>query len=423
MTTRNRLPVLLALAALAGSDPAAAARVGRLVGKVVGPDGKPLGGVTVTTTTKSDPAFEEIATTDARGLFMVDIEKQGALYTYKLEKAGYVTAVVNETWNVLGTLRREFALMAGGARAPEEPLAAVPLAAATNTAVSAFNEGVKAFQARDHVTATARFEQAVRQDPELRQAWAALAQVHLERKRHREAAEAAEKAIDLGAAGPSILRVRWEAYRSLDDTERARQAREALEKAGRLEEDAKRIHNDGVALVKIGNDAEAWKKFREAAEIDPSLQQAWLAVAVTGLKLGHAAESLAAAGKVLELEPGNAEALRLQYNAALELKDEAKVVDALVALAAIEPASSRDNLYKLARMSFDADQVAEAKDRARKVLAMDPAHPHAHYILGVIAVREGAKADARSHLKAFLRLAPADPDAATAQGLLAHIGG
>ena len=419
-TDVRRTAWVLALA-LGAAVPSMGARQGRLLGKVVDPSGKPIPGVTVNVIAKTIAGFEETMTTDGKGIFMFDVDRIGVTYTYRFEKPGYTTTVVNQAWNVMGTDRQTFTLAPGGEPVPAADLP--PPAAASSPAVTAFNEGVRAFETRDYKVATARLEQALRLDPQLRQAWAALARIHLEQKRHREAAEAADKAIALGSTGASILRVRWEAYRQLGDEAKAREARAELEKAGQLEEDAKRIHNEAVALMKIGNDTDAFARFKEAAEIDPSLQVAWLGMGTSGLKIDRAADALAAARKVLEASPAHPEALRLRYNAALKLKDEAEVVDALVALAAIEPASSRDNLYKLARMSFDADQVGEARDRARKVLAMDPNHPHAHYILGVIAVREGAKAEARSHLNAFLRLAPNDPDAVTAKGLLAHIGG
>ena len=50
-------------------------------------------------------------------------------------------------------------------------------------------------------------------DPSLRQGWVALSQVHLDQKRYREAAEAVDKAIALGAGDEPVLRLRWEAYR------------------------------------------------------------------------------------------------------------------------------------------------------------------------------------------------------------------
>jgi tetratricopeptide (TPR) repeat protein len=411
----------LLLAALAAAAPALAAREGRLVGRVLDPDGKPIPGVSVNATAKSLAHYEKTATTDGKGIFIIDIEKIGVVYTYRFEKAGYQPILINETWNTMGTVRREFRMAPGAAASTGGELVA-PTSAGGNPAIAAFNEGVRAFEVRDYKAAVARFEQALRLDPSLRQAWAALGQIHLEQKRYPEAAEAAEKAIALGAGGPSILRVRWEAYRHLDDEAKTRAAREDLEKATRLEDDARRIHNEAVALAKIGNHQDAFARFKEAAEIDPSLDPAWLGMAQSGLEIDRGADALAAARKLLESNPAHPEALRLRYNAALKLKDEAEVVDALVALAAIEPAVSRDNLYKLARQAFDADDAVRAKERFAKVLALDAEHPRANYYMGVLLVRENDKAGARAHLQKFLRLAPNDPEAGTAKGLLGFIG-
>lgn len=419
--TMVRRTAWLLLVALAVPGLAFAARKGRLVGKVVDPAGKPVAGVTVTATAKDDAEFDEVKTTDAKGIFILDFDRIGVAYRYRFEKAGYVTTFVNQTWNAMETERQQFILQPGAA-APPAAADAEPPASVSNAAITAFNEGLRLLKARDNDAAATKIEEAVRHDPELRQGWTALSLVRLDQRRYKEAAEAAEKAIALGSADPSILQARWEAYRNLGDDAKTREAREALEKAGRLQEEAKRIHNDGVALVRIGNDAEAFKKFQEAAEIDPSLQQAWLAVGVTGLKIGRVVEAAAAAQKVLESDPRHEAALRLQYNAALKLGDETKVADALVALAAIEPTTARDNLYKLAVTAFDADDSARAKERFLKVLQLDPNHPRANYFMGVLLVREGAKSEARAHLQRFLRLAPDDPEAATAKGLLGFIG-
>jgi tetratricopeptide (TPR) repeat protein len=421
MITALRRPAWLTLALLAVAGPLLAARQGRLVGKVVDPAGKPVPGVTVTATAKDVPEFEKVTTTDGKGIFILDFDRIGVAYTYRFEKAGFVTSLVNQTWNVMGTERHQFVLQPGGA--PAAAIDVPPPASASNPAITAFNEGVRAFEARDYRVATAKLGEALQHDPSLRQAWAALGQIHLEQKRYKEAAEAAEKAIALGAGGPSILRVRWEAYRHLDDAAKTQKAREELEKSTRLEEDAKRIHNEAVALAKIGNDKDAFARFKEAAEIDPSLQQAWLGMAVAGLKIGRAAEAAGAAKKILESDSRHEQALRIQYNAALQVGDEAKIADALVALAAIEPTTARDNLFKIAKKAFDGDDAGRAKETLLKVVALDPDHPRANYYLGVLFVREGAKSEARTHLQRFLRLAPNDPDAGTAKGLLGYIGG
>src|SRR5207244_12338305 len=101
-------------------------------------------------------------------------------------------------------------------------------ASTSESAVLAFNEGVAALKAKDYTTARARFEAAVAADPSLRQGWVALSQVHLDQKRYREAAEAVEKAIALGAGDEPVVRLRWERYRSRGAAAEAPQRAEGL---------------------------------------------------------------------------------------------------------------------------------------------------------------------------------------------------
>src|SRR5688572_9230012 len=103
MATENRRAVWLLVLALTVPGLASAARLGRLIGKVVDTDGKPIAGVTVTTTSPKIPDFKEVATTDEKGIFKVDFERIGILYHYELEKAGYVTLRIDQDWNVEGT--------------------------------------------------------------------------------------------------------------------------------------------------------------------------------------------------------------------------------------------------------------------------------------------------------------------------------
>jgi tetratricopeptide (TPR) repeat protein len=251
-----------------------------------------------------------------------------------------------------------------------------------------------------------------------------LSQIHLEEKRYKEAADAADKAMALGAADPAVLRSRWEAYRRLGDEAKAAQAREDLERIGRAAEEAKRAHNDAVALVKAGDDAGAFAKFQEALALDPTLQPALLGLATTGLKIGRAAEAAAAAETVLKTDPKNQQAIRIRYNAALKLGARGMALDALealVAVAAIDNATAVDGFSKLAFAAFDSDDIPHAKEALGKALELDPNHARSHYLLGLILMREGAKAEARSHLERFLELTPNDPDAATAKDALKYV--
>jgi len=416
MNTKRRTAAVLAVLALTLAGPASAARLGRLIGKVVDAKGAPITGVTVTTTSPKIPDFKEVTTTDAKGIFKVDFERINVVYVYELAKAGYVTLKIEQNWTVEGTDHHEFKM------APAEPLVVEERSAApastSEPAVLAFNEGVAALKAKDYTTARARFEAAVLADPSLRQGWVALSQVHLDQKRYREAAEAVDKAIALGAGDEPVLRLRWEAYRNLGDAAKTAEAREGLERFGRLSEEAKRIHNEGVALSKAGDAAGAFAKFKDALTINPAFQPALIGLATTALKIDKPAEAVAASETILKADPGNEEAIRIRYNASLKLWDTAKIADALLALAAIEPATVRASLFKLATAAYDADDTVNAKKRFGKVLELDPNHPRSHYFLGLILMREGMKQEAKRHLQRFLELTPNDPDAATARDAL-----
>jgi Tfp pilus assembly protein PilF len=424
MMTEHRRIAWLLVVILAVAGLASAARLGRLIGKVVDKEGHPIPGVKVTTTCTENPSFKEVATSNDKGIFIVDFNRIDVVYVYEFEKAGYVTLKMEQKWTLEGTERHEFKMDSVPVTTAEAPPTSASTSTSTSTsneAITAFNAGVVAFKAKDYTTARPKFEEALSYDANLRQAWVALSQIHLDQKRYREAAEAAEKAIALGATDQSVLLSRWEAYRKLGDAAKTAKAREDLERFGRLTEEAKRIHNEGVALAKGGDDAGAFAKFKEALAIDPGFQPALLGLATTGLKIDRAAEAAAAAETLLKADPQNVPAIRIRYNASLKLGDRAMIVDSLVGLAAVDRVMALDSLFKLAAAAFDSDDTVHAKETLGKVLELDPNHPRSHYLLGLILMREGAKQAAKSHLERFLELTPNDPDAATARDALRYL--
>ena len=417
MTEHRRTAWLLALI-LAVPGLASAARQGRLIGKVVDPEGNPIPGVTVTTTSPDIADFEEVMITNEKGIFKIDFDRLFVVYHYRFEKVGYLTVEADQTWRYQGTMRHKFPMQPGempSADAPPPPSTSAP-------AILAFNDGVYAYEADDYPAARAKLEEAVGFDPALLLAWELLSEVHLGLEDYQEAAEAAEKAIALGSTEESVLRSRWEAYRNLGDEAKTAEAQEDLDKIGRLTEEAKRIYNEGVALSKAGDEEGAFTKFQDALEADPNLQVALLGLATAALKIDRDEEAAAAAETILDEDPEHEQALRIRYNAALKLRNEVRVIDSLVGLAAIDPVTARDGLFLLATSAFDSDDTVKAKERLGKVLELDPNHPRSHYLLGLILMREDAKEEAASHFERFLQLAPDDdPDAETAEGALKYL--
>lgn len=417
MRTRQRTTAFLLIVFLAIPGLALAQRRGRLIGKVVDPNGKPIQDVAVTVTSPHVPRFKEERETDKRGAFIIDFRDLGVTYHYRFIKAGYQTLEVDQEWSLEGTERFEWTMV------PGEPVLAGGGAPASTSApaVIAYNFGVSEVRLKNYAAAEAKFKEAVQHDPKLARAWAALSAVQVQTGNNQEAAEAAEKAIALGLKDEAVLLARWQAYRNLKDDAKAAEAQKELESVGRLAEEAKKIHNEAVALMKTGDAAGAFAKFQDAVKIDPNLEPALLGLATSGLKIGRAAEAATAAETVLKGNPNNEQAIRLRYNACLTLGDKDRLFESLIGLAAVEPVVATKGLLQLAFEAYDANDTIRAKDRFVKVLQFDPNQPLVHYYLGMLYVNEGDAASARRHLEKFVSLAPNSQEAATAREILKQL--
>lgn len=409
--------ICLTLLVLVSASVDAASRKGRLIGKIVDLEGNPIEGVTVKATSEEVSDFNEIEVTDAKGVFKLDFEVIEVVYKYEFSKIGFVTLLTEQTWRKDGTARYEWVLTPGQSASLDTDAPVLT----SSEAAQAYTAAVKAFQAHDLPTAEAKLEEALEHDPELRQAWESLAVIELEQGDYQEAVEAAETAIEKGSTDMTIFRTRWEGYRLMGNEEMMTQAAADLEKFGALAEEAKRIYNEGIKELKGGDKEIAFMKFEQALKADPNLEPALFAVATTGMEIGKFEESAAAAQTILEQDPGNADALRIRYNAALQLDDEQMLMDALVRLAPVEPEAAKRGLWLLAMAAYNANDNERSKERFEKVLLVDPTKAQAHYLLGLVYLGEDNKEKTQEHLQRFIELAPDDPDAAAAKDILAYI--
>jgi Tfp pilus assembly protein PilF len=418
MLTKKSALICSLVLILIAAGMADAAYKGRLIGVIVDPDGNPIEGVTVRATSDDLPGFSETLTTDKKGVFKLDFAEINVTYKYQFSKNGFITLLTEQVWTKDGSARHYFTLTPG--KSGTGAIGETPVFT-TGEAAVAYQEAVAAFEAGDWATAETKIEEALGHDPELRQGWEALSVIELEQGHYAEATEAAEKAIEMGSTDVAVFRTRWEAYRLSGDEAMTAEAQADLEKFGLLAEEAKRIYNEGIALLKTGDKEGAFVKFEQALDADPNLEPALFAVATTGFEIGKPAVTAAAAETILIKNPGNEDALRLRYNAALELQDDEMLIDALVGLAPVEPEAARQNLFVLAMAAYNANDNEKTKDRFGKVLLVDPDNAQAHYLLGLVYLGEGANEETREHLERFLILAPDDPEAPSAREILSYL--
>jgi Tfp pilus assembly protein PilF len=421
MQSKRKLVILTVILALAAAGPCDAIGKARLLGKVVDSDGEPVQGVAVRATSQEVPGYEETDVTDRKGVFKLEFDAVNVVYIVEFSKPGFVTLKTEQRWerDQEGSVRREFILY------PGEDVSVGGVVPVTDSieAAAAYNAAVTAFEAEDFATAETKLEEALGHDPDLRQGWVALSVVEYQQGDFQEAAAAAEKAMELGSTDEVVLRTRWDSYRQLGDEAKAAEAMADLERIGAAAEEAKRIYNEGVKALKAGDKEGAFRLFQEAVTADPNLEPALIAIATAGLESGHYQEAFDASERVLKNSPGNEDAIRLRYNAALQIGDEGLIIGSLMSLASVEPQIARTNMMHLAMAAYNADDMEAAKDRFGKVLEIDPANAQAHYLLGLIYLGEGegAKADTVMHLERFLELAPDDPDADAARDILSYL--
>jgi tetratricopeptide (TPR) repeat protein len=414
LKTRTVVSLLVVLLTIPGM--AMAVNKGRLVGIVLDPEGNPVEGVKVIATCSEVSSFNETDTTDDKGAFKINFDYVGVVYTLAFSKDGYLPFTSNFTLAREGKKRESYVMHPGDAT-----VESVVLDTTSEPAIEAYNAGVAAFNRTDYETAVAKLEEAVGHDPSLFNVWEALSRVKLSTEDYQGAVEAAEKAIELGATGEAVWRWRWQAYKLLGDEEKTVQALKDLKDAGLQAAEAQRLHNEAVALTRANDYEGAYALFKQALELDPNLSSALLGTALAALEIGRYGESLDATEALLESDPDNERAIRLRYNAALEVGDTDRIMDALVDLAKVEPEIARTNLLAMAFESYDANDMVESEKRFRKVLQVDPNHPHSHYLLALIYVNDERVEEAKYHLERFIALAPDDPEAPTATELLRYL--
>jgi len=398
---------IILLALLVPSGAVAKKKDGVVTGRVVNANHEALEGALVTVTSENRAEFRMEARTDPQGEFTLKIREPEGGYLFRVEKQGY--------FPYEATLQ-----LARGDRQEVEFRLLDEATGRKNMAVSAFNAGVKAFDAKDMATAEARFLEAAELDPELAPPHLGLADIYFGQEKFAAAAEQADRVLALEPGNPQALGLAFEAHSRIGNEARLDELIDAMRDTEMAPALATRVYNQAVLAVRQGDDARAAEKFRTATELNPELTEAYSALASVLYHQRAFDDALKTLDKLFELDPNSAPGYRIRFLVYDALGDETRAAATLDAYLEIDPADAAAVLYQRADMDFRDGNVAKATATLLRVLKAQPEMARAHYTLG-LCYASGNPEKAKHHLRKFIELAPDDPEAATAREMLNYM--
>ncbi len=179
---------------------------------------------------------------------------------------------------------------------------------------------------------------------------------------------------------------------------------------------AVQVFNEGAQASSAGDFDTAKAKFEEALGIDARLAPAYSGLAGIHLHQGDYGAALAAADKLLELDPNNVRGLRIRYDAYKAMGDEGKAKQALQALSEVDRGSDLAvRVYNEGAEAARTGDLETARARFQEAVELDPSLAAAHYALAVVYGSQGQHEQALAAIVKTLELEPDHPQAPRAR--------
>jgi len=376
---------------------------GILNGRVLNQAEETLAGVKITVHGKN---FEQGLTSDDKGAFSVEIANASGTYAVRLEKGGYATFDAELELGIDEEMNLDFHLLDAATGRKQD-------------AIRVYNQGAKAFSQGDKAKAKEAFLEAAALDSQLAEPYLGLTEIYLSEELYQEAAAAAEKYLTFKPDEERVRKMAYQAYLKLGNEEKVNAYRARMADSDLAPDLAVQVYNEGALASQAGDLAKAVEKFRASLGLNPEFKEAWAALSTVYYNQEDFASSLAAAEKVLGLDPVNAQGLRMRYISHDARNDVEQLPAALDAYAAVDPKGAAQILYQRADFDFRDGLVEPAQKALLKVLELDPDMARAYYTLGLIYASSDT-AKAKKHLLKFIEMAPDDPEVATAKEMASY---
>ena len=390
---------------------------------VVDNQGNPLPNAQVTVTSEQLTSYRKNLTTDKKGQIKLRFQSNQFQYTFEflVEKPGYQSFTVPMSPSATQEMREEWIMEEGESKVVEShgDLGAV-VTGSSNAAINAFNAGLKAQREGDMASARTHYEEAVTADPSLGPAQISLAQVLLDLGDYAPAVEAADRSLELPVNRADALRVKYQALRALGKNDEAEVVSAELAEADGAVASALRLYNEGGQAFQLEDKATALAKFKQAAELDPSLIDAHHAIATLELGNGNYEVSAESAEKALALGSEDVRTLRVLFDAYDALGRTEELADIAPRLAAVDPDFGGGKLIEQAADNWNAGNTQKAITLSKLALSIDPQLAKAYYFIGLDHLSNGQNAEAKAALQKFVDMAPDDSEAATAKEMMSY---
>jgi tetratricopeptide (TPR) repeat protein len=184
--------------------------------------------------------------------------------------------------------------------------------------------------------------------------------------------------------------------------------RAALSGAGR----AIRVFNEGVEAQRAGDLDLAAKKYNEAASINPELASAHTSLAAVAHMRGDYAASAAEAEQALAIDPTDARAMQIRYDAYRLAGDKEKAKEAeqaLRELGGIGETAAR--IFNEGADAYNAGDMATAISKFQQAADLDPKLVQARLVLAKLFFTEGNLPEALARAEEVVALEPGNGEA------------
>jgi tetratricopeptide (TPR) repeat protein len=280
----------------------------RLLGTVTDSAGAPVDAVTITVTTPSLGTFKQTLKSDAKGKYSIVLNDCTMPYHIAFEKDGFAKASEDKKIpiNDQGVVDMKLLKTTEVKAAPGAAPAAAPAPSSTDQAVMAFNLGVDAMNQGDKATAEAKFQEAVKKNPDLPAGWQALTSLAYEKKDWAKTIEYGEKAVDLDPTLTNLYPMLADAARQSGDKKAA--ADWSAKYAEANPDSPEILYNKGIDAYNKGKMKDAEASLTKAVAAKPDFANAQFYLGMASFNLNHKDSAREHLQKYLELEPNGKEA-------------------------------------------------------------------------------------------------------------------